>query len=132
MAARSFIELKGHYRNPMYLGFNILPNGSGTPTFGLNGSGNVLDLAQGVVSVVRNSTGNFTINLRSTYKVLKGATVSLQLASVAQLNVVVSAVNVTTPGSQSVTIQVTDNTGTAQDISSNASNAIHCRLMLDN
>jgi hypothetical protein len=132
-------DVSSAQQSMVYLGFTILPQGASAPLFGkINVSIPVqsvaLNKAQGVVSVTRSGTGVYVVNLLSTFKKLIAGFSTLQLATSANRYANITSQNVTAVGSPggTITITVTDSTGTPQDITANANNAIHCRLVLDN
>lgn len=97
------------------LSFQILPNGTSTPTIGEN-RGNV------VTSVSRSGVGVYAITLSDKYVASSGVFMQLQLATAADSAVSVTSFTVSTTKILTVTIMTA---GVAADIAADAGNIIH-------
>lgn len=100
--------------------FQVLPNGSSTPTIGENPN-------EVLSSVSRGSAGVYTLTLNSTFLALVSFSASLQLATAADSQVQLTSEDVNGAGTLTTTILTA---GSAADIAANAGNIIHFTLVL--
>jgi hypothetical protein len=100
--------------------FQVLPNGTSTPTIGENPDG-VL------ASVSYDDVGVYTMTLNSTFLALVSHSFGLQLATAADSQVQLTSEDVAGAGTLTTTILTA---GVAADIAANAGNIIHFTLVL--
>jgi hypothetical protein len=122
MANRSFAPLLGSLdRGVVIIAGSFAPDTANAPT----------DVKGDGFSVVRTSTGLFTVTLQDKYSELIGVTASLQLASADDKMVQIGATDVTS--AKTIQIRVWDISGAAvADVAANANNRINFVLVLKN
>jgi hypothetical protein len=101
-------------------------------SFAPNGSSALVAASQlGIgFTVARTSAGLFTITLQDSWVSLLSATVTVQLATAADIQLQVGTTDVVT--AKTIQVRAVDSTGTVQDIAANANNRIHVNLRLKN
>ena len=100
--------------------FQVLPNGTSTPTIGENPDG-VLS------SVSYDGVGVYTMTLNSTFLALRSFSCSVQLAAAADTQVQLTSEDVSGAGTLTTTILTA---GVAANIAANAGNILHFTLVL--
>lgn len=129
MADRQFYNPKCQGNKHVILSFQLVPNGTSTPTLGEGA-------ASYVRSVARTGVGVYTVTLSDKYAALVSAQVTYQLnAAAATLGIVTGAANGGVVAGTAVTLTtMTEAAGTfaAADIAANANNRIHVQLVLRN
>ncbi len=121
MANRQQRDIKTYGAGRVLISFQILPNGTGTPTIAEDGD-------DAVASVSRAGVGIYDIVLKDTYLALVTADVQVQLNAAADTQVQLTGA---TPVSTSKTITTTILTaGVAADIAANAGNILHYTLFM--
>lgn len=123
MANRNFVTPRCLDKEVIVLAGSFAPNGSSAVSSSSNkGTG---------WSVVRTSTGLFTITLADSYPSLLSATATLQLATGDDKYVQIGSTDVVT--AKTIEIRVWDASGAAvADVSANANNRINFCLVLKN
>lgn len=96
--------------------FQVLPNGTGTPTLAENGDGVV-------ASVSRSGVGVYVITLNDTFLALASIHVQVQLSAAANTFVQITGAPTVATTKQITTTILT--AGAAADIAANAANVLH-------
>src|SRR4051812_28541019 len=115
MSNKGFKPVKGAGNGTRILAFQVLPNGTGTPTIGENPD-------KVLASVSRSGVGVYVLTLNDKFLALRGISCQVQLATAADTQVQVTASSVASAKTITVTILTA---GSAADIAANAGNILH-------